>query len=231
MPFGTLTQVDTLCQNFTMTPPAGSSNAPLIVDLDFDTLMPDARFSERHSIVIDKPIDEVWPAATAVTGDEIQLLRPLFWLRGVPARLRGGEPPAPVGDRPVLELFAEEGFVMLRRDDVAVDGRAVLIFGAAGVFWSLAHNAPIHFESPTAFLDFSEPGHAKTVARFEAWEEDGKTTVETETLVVGTDAASNAKFGAYWMVIRGPSGLLRRTWLRAIEKRATRQPIAKKPEV
>jgi len=225
VPEDTLTQVETLCQNFDMSQTSSTPPDALIADLEFGTLMPAARFTERHSVVIDRPIDEVWPVATSVTGDEIKLLQPLFWLRGLPARLRGQRPPTPVGDRPVLDLFAEEGFVMLRRDELPTGGHAVLIFGAAGVFWSPAHNAPVEFESPRAFIDFDEPGFAKTVARFEAWEENGRTRLETETLVVGTDASSTSKFGRYWMVIRGPSGLLRRSWLSAIERRAMERPV------
>lgn len=198
--------------------PGGASR--LINDLDFGELMPDAPFTEEHMIVIDRPIDEVWAALAAVTGDEIKLLRPLFSLRGVPARLRGRRPPVPAGDRPVLELFAEEGFTMLRVDERPVDGHAVLIFGAAGVFWSPTNNAPIVFDTPQDLLDFDEAGHAKTVARFEAWEERGRTRLVTETVVDGTDAASTAKFRPYWMLIRGPSGLLRRSWLKAVERRA-----------
>ena len=200
---------------------ATTTEAALIEDLDFAEVMPAARFSERHSVTIQRPIDYVWSAVCDLTGDEIALLRPLFALRGIPATLRRKQPPAPVGDRPVLELFGEEGFVMLRHDPEPIDGRAVLIFGAAGRFWSAAHNAPLPFESAADFVGFAEPGYAKTVARFEAWEVDGATMVETETLVIGTDKASTRKFGAYWMIIRGPSGLLRRSWLRAIDRRAT----------
>lgn len=196
------------------------SPQPLLRDLAFGSLLPDARFSERHSIVVDQPIERAWKALDALTGDEIKLLRPLFQLRGLPAKARRVVPPAPVGERRVLELFADEGFVMLRHDAQPVDGHAVLIFGAAGRFWSPAHNAPVRFDSPANFVDFDEPGYAKTVARFEMWDEGGHTRVETETLVAGTDRASSAKFGAYWTIIRGPSGLLRRSWLAAIDRRA-----------
>lgn len=44
----------------------------------------------------------------------------------------------------------------------------------------------------------------------------------TETRVEGTDKASNAKFAPYWALIRLPSGLIRRCWLAAIERRASR---------
>ena len=69
-------------------------------------------------------------------------------------------------------------------------------------------------------IAFDEPGNAKTVARFDVFADGDKTRVETETLVAGTDLASERKFRPYWMLIRGPSGLLRRSWLAGIERRA-----------
>lgn len=111
---------------------------------------------------------------------------------------------------------------MLREDREVTDGRAILIFGAAGKFWSPSHNGLSAFSSPQEFNDFNEPGNAKTVARFEVFAVDGATRIETETLVAGTDAASTKKFALYWAIIRGPSGLLRRSWLAAVDRRASR---------
>jgi len=51
---------------------------------------------------------------------------------------------------------------------------------------------------------------------------DGTTRIETETLVAGTDQASTRRFRPYWALIRLPSGLIRRSWLAAIDRRACR---------
>ena len=192
-----------------------------IAELEFTAILPDAPFRERHSRWIDQPIEQVWPTFLALRGNDIKLLAPLFRLRGLPARVLGRRPPAPVGEQRALDLFVDEGFVILRCDEEPVEGRATLIFGTAGRFWSPAHNGPLAFHSPTDFLTFDEPGNAKTVARFEAWKENGGTRLETETLVCGTDPASTRKFAVYWAVIRGPSGLLRRSWLAAADRRAS----------
>jgi len=124
--------------------------------------------------------------------------------------------------RPALELFEDEGFVILDSDSVPTDGHAQLLFGAAGKFWSPAHNGPLSFDGPDEFMAFDEPGNAKTVARFEAWSEGETTRLETETIVDVTDPASKPKFAAYWTVIRGPSGLLRRSWLAGVDRHATK---------
>lgn len=192
-----------------------------IDELEFTKILPDAPFRELHSRWIDQPIEQVWPTFLALRGDDIKLLAPLFRLRGLPARILGRRPPSPAGERRALDLFAEEGFVTLACDEVPIEGRATLIFGTAGRFWSPTHNGPLAFRSPTEFLAFDEPGNAKTVARFDAWEERGGTRLETETLVCGTDTASARKFAFYWAVIRGPSGLLRRSWLAAADREAS----------
>jgi hypothetical protein len=44
--------------------------------------------------------------------------------------------------------------------------------------------------------------------------------VSTETRVHAATRRSAWQFGAYWLLIRAGSGILRRTWLRAIKRRA-----------
>jgi 8-oxo-dGTP pyrophosphatase MutT (NUDIX family) len=62
-------------------PAPGLSSAPstgLLNDLDFKTALPHAPFSELHSKVIDRPIDEVWPACLETTAKEVRTLGPLM---------------------------------------------------------------------------------------------------------------------------------------------------------
>ncbi len=87
----------------------------------------------------------------------------------------------------------------------------------------MRNDSSIAFPDGDAFVEFDEPGNAKTVARLDAVDlGDGTTRIETETLVAGTDLASTRKFRPYWALIRLPSGLIRRSWLAAIERRACR---------
>lgn len=198
----------------------GQDPANPMPELRLADTISNAPFSELHHRTVDAPIAEVWPHCLQVTAREVRAIGPLFALRGLPAMVMGKRPPTVAGSPAVLDLFAREGFVVLRRDAAPADGRAVVIFGAAGKFWSLAHNAPKRFEGAQAFLDFDEPAFAKTTARLEAIDlGNGTTRVETETLVVGTDKASTRKFAPYWAVIRLPSGLIRRSWLAAIDRR------------
>jgi len=170
------------------------------------------------------PIDEVWPHCLGVTAAEIRALSPLMALRDLPARLTGTRlRSGPAAPRGLLDVFADEGFIVLRRDASPVDGHASVVFGAAGKFWSLRSSRPIEFADAEKFLAFDEPGHARTIARLDAIDNgDGTTRIETETRVAGTDLAGTKKFRSYWAVIRLPSGLIRRSWLAAIDRRVHR---------
>jgi len=189
----------------------------------FDEILPAAPYRELHQRVVAAPIEEVWPHCLAVSAREIRTLGPLMALRSLPARIMGNGVESASAPRPLLEVFTDEGFVLLRRDCEPRDGRASVVFGGAGRFWSVRNNASITFAGSDAFLDFDEPGNAKTVARLDAVDlGDGTTRIETETLVAGTDPASTRKFRPYWALIRLPSGLIRRSWLAAIDRRACR---------
>lgn len=196
---------------------------PLLPELQIDDAMPDAPFAELHRRTVERPIDDVWPACLDVTVGQVRTLMPLMALRGLPRLLR--RKPSKLSmdqNTPLLDAFGASGFVILRKDTEAVDGRASVMFGAVGKFWSVTENAPIAFDGPQALLDFTEPDHAVTIARLDAIDVgNGRTRIETETRVVGTDPASTRKFAPYWALIRLPSGLIRRSWLAGIDRRAT----------
>ena len=169
------------------------------------------------------PIEDVWPRCLDVSAREIRTLGPLMAVRSVPARTMRREAKSASAHRPLLDEFVDGGFVILRRDAKPHDGRASIIFGGAGRFWSVRNDSSITFADGDAFVEFDEPGYAKTVARLGAVDlGDGTTRIETETLVAGTDQASTRRFRPYWALIRLPSGLIRRSWLAAIDRRASR---------
>lgn len=189
----------------------------------YDDIMSDAPFRERHRRVVAGPIEKVWPQCLDVTAREVRTLGPLLALRGLPASIVRRRAPSATARRPLLDVFADEGFVALHRDDEPRDGRASVVFGAAGRFWSPSANAPIPFDDAEQFVSFDKPGFARTVAHLDAIDlGDGTTRVETETRVAGTDSASTRKFAPYWALIRLPSGLIRRSWLAAIDRRTQR---------
>lgn len=119
----------------------------------------------------------------------------------------------------MLEAMQAQGFVELHRDAEPAHGRALALYGAAGRFWSPAGNQPVAFRDPSAFLAYAEPGMAKAAFSIEVVDRGEHTELTTETRIVGTDPAARRAFGRYWLLIRGPSGLIRRTWLAAVDRR------------
>lgn len=187
-----------------------------------DDVLPRPHFTERHSRTVEAPADVVWAAATTVTSAEIRVLGPLMTLRSLPRLLREGRraDAHPRVDTPFLEVFEQEGFVELHRDRQVTDGRAVVVHGGAGRFWSPSGNAPVRLDDSRAFEQHRGPGTVKVAFSLEVVEHGGATRVTTETRIEGTDPAARRAFGRYWLIIRGPSGLIRRSWLAAIDRRA-----------
>lgn len=206
---------------------AGSkSGQPIINDLD-DVLV-DAPFHERHTRRVNLPMDQVWPALLSTQLDEIALFGQLMKVRMLPGKITG-RPTA--GDHftsgPMLKVMTHSEFTMLREDSEPIDGRGLVVFGAVGKFWKPIGNTPLAFDTVQEQLEFDEPGYAIIAASLEAVDHGDHVELITETRVAGTDQTSNLKFAPYWALIRVPSGLIRRSWLAAIERTArgtTRAP-------
>ncbi|HVE97548.1 MAG TPA: hypothetical protein VNA12_00015 [Mycobacteriales bacterium] len=98
----------------------------------------------------------------------------------------------------------------LRRVDLAPDQR-VLAGMTAGGFVVLGR-------SPEEIVFGIERAGVSIAGNFRY---DGS-ALTTETRVRAIDDRSRRRFRAYWLVIRGPSGLIRREWLRAVVARAQR---------
>jgi hypothetical protein len=113
-------------------------------------------------------------------------------------------------DRTVFEGFKGMGF-----REVAQDAGRELVVVGIGQFWKPSGGLQ-KVTSKEQFLSFQEPGYAKTAFNFRI--EDGE--LSTETRIAGTDAHARRRFGLYWLLIRPGSGLIRREWLRAIDRRA-----------
>jgi hypothetical protein len=194
---------------------------PETAERHLDRVLGKAHFAERHRRVIRAPADRVWNAVLAVTSREVRLLAPLMAVRSLPTIIRRPGSVRRRVDRPLLDAFEAAGFLCLHRDPAPVDGRAFVVYGAVGRFWSPANNQPVRFEDRQAFEAYTRAGMAKTAFFMEVVERAGHCEVRTETRIVGTDAAARRAFAAYWFLIRGPSGLIRRSWLAAIDRRAT----------
>ena len=142
------------------------------------------------------------------------LVRTLFALRSMPARVRRGRGLPAEPRRSLAEQMVGFGFVPL-----AEDGHEVVL-GFVGQPWRLTGGSMPRLASARAWLDFDEPGYVKAAMSFRAVADGSSTKLETETRIHATDPTSRRRFGRYWLVIRPGSGLIRRSWLRAAKRRA-----------
>jgi hypothetical protein len=148
--------------------------------------------SERHQRVIDAPPDRALELALSTPLDADRVSWALMRFRGLP-----GEG--------TLEDFLTggTGFVVLQRD------QREFVFGIATRVWKLRPGGPT----------LRDPAEVGTFSA-EPVPERGRSLLVTETQVEAVDDEARRKFRAYWLVVEPFSRLIRRRWLRAIEKRA-----------
>src|SRR6188474_2532702 len=170
-----------------------------------DEFLPRADFAEAHQRWIDAGPDHVWQALTALSLQDLTITRPLMWLRRPGATGgRAGQPLMTGG--PVEMLKMEE-------DSYAIGGSIARPWQRDG------ENQEVH--SLEDFRAFTTPGWVKYLTDFRLEAKKGGTTLSTSTRVVATSPSARRRFRAYWFVIRGFSGVIRRDMLRSVDRLAT----------
>jgi hypothetical protein len=182
-----------------------------------DAFVPVWQFHEVHTIEIAAPPARVFDAIRQVRADEISLFRTLTWIR------RGGRPVPPSilnpgAHEPVLDVATRTGFVHL-----AADAPHELVIGTVVLAPPGARRPPL---SPRLF-ETPPPGFALAAMNFVVTGDGtGGSRVSTETRVFASGPSARRRFAAYWRAIYPGSALIRRAWLRAIQRRAERTPEA-----
>jgi hypothetical protein len=181
-----------------------------------DELLPNYEFSERHRRRVRATPAAALAAAKTVTPGEMRLVRFLFALRSGPALLTRGRGLPSDRARPLAQQMIEFGFVPL------ADVEDELVLGFVGQPWRLSGGRRPRLPTATDWADFDEPGYVKAAMNFRVEPDGGGSILETETRITAMDAHSRRRFRRYWRVIRGGSGAIRRSWLRAAKRRAER---------
>lgn len=177
-----------------------------------DEFVPVWQFSEFHSLRVAAPPARAYEAMKNVRANEIFLFRALTWIR------RGGRPlPESIlnaGDRaPLIDVALRGGFVLLADDPPREFVMGTVVRRPAGARDTLG---------PRLFTD-TPPGYAVAAMNFVVRPAGGNASVvTTETRVFANGAHARRRFAVYWRLIYPGSALIRRMWLRAIAKRATR---------
>lgn len=181
--------------------------------------LPEYEFAARHHEHVTASPERALAAAKDATPAEMRLVRTLFALRSLPARLtRGGGLPADPR-RSLAAQMVEFGFVPLAEDEREV------VLGFVGQPWRLSGGSMPRFGTAREWLAFAERGYVKAAMSFWAVPEGLGTRLKTETRIHATDSVSRRRFARYWRVIRPGSGLIRRSWLRAAKRRAEREGL------
>jgi hypothetical protein len=186
-----------------------------------DQFLPEYGFAERHEIEVRAPGEAVFAAIRRADLGAALPVRFLLGLRALPGALLG----FPRGLRELgshltaslrLGDFEKQGFTIL-----AEAPAHELVLGLEGRFWT-ARGCLRRVDARTFRLP-QAPGTARAVWNFVVHEvSPGLTRLSTETRVRCADLMSHRRFGAYWLLIRPWSGLIRRYMLRAIRREAER---------
>jgi hypothetical protein len=180
-----------------------------------DDVIPRYDVHEIHDIWLPVSVGEALRAVRTVRSDEIRLFKPLFSIRMLPKRFERGAPRLDLST-PILNEFIEKGgFAMIAEQQNEV------VLGSIGHFWKIKHNRPLsHIRNTEQFRGFNEPGYTKVAINFAAFPEGTGSRLFTETRVEATSEEARRSFGRYWWVVSPGSALLRRSWLKAILRRA-----------
>ena len=190
----------------------GSPTASLL-----DELLPrfDVRIVQKTWVAA--PPEAVFAAVKQVRALDVRLLAPLEALRSLPGRLSRRNTFKPASSLPLLEHFADGVIALGEREG------AEIVAGAIGRFWQLFGNEPApKLTTRKQFLAFTDPGYAKAAVSFVVLRDRAGSVVTTETRVLATSPDARRSFLRYWRMIRLGSVLIRRSWLAAIRRRATR---------
>jgi hypothetical protein len=177
-----------------------------------DEIMPVYEVASRHSRVVRAPAATVYAELRQVDFGQSPLVRVLFALRGLPARLLGGgRRPAPGTQRQGVP----PGFVLLAERP----GREVVL-GIAGQFWRPTGNVA-RLADAAAWHAYQAPGTASGVLVLRVTPIDYQTSrLTTETRVQVRGRGASLRFRAYWLIIGPFSDRIRHSLLRQISRAA-----------
>lgn len=187
-----------------------------------DRLVPEYEVCERHRIAVAAPADVALAAARAVSFSDSPVVRCIFALRALPARLTGARP-APGPRRSTLDEVLALGWRVL----ADVPGRQ-LVFGAVTQPW----RREVQFRGlpPEEFVAFREPGYAKIAWTLEVDPVGPASSVfRTETRVVTTDPGSRERFRRYWALLSPGILVIRYEMLRLVRAEAERRHALRGP--
>lgn len=184
-------------------------------DAILDEFMPAYEIAECHETEVRAPAGLTYAAARAIDLNRSLLVRAIFELRALPARLRGAYVAAE--SQSLLEQTRALGW----RELLEVPDR-FLVMGAVTRAWE---GAPVFRGLPAEeFRDFAEPGYVKILWTLEADPiGPARSRFRTETRASTTDPESRARFRNYWAFVSPGIRTIRRQSLALVRREAVRR--------
>jgi hypothetical protein len=186
-----------------------------------DQFMPHPEVDEYHQLEVDAPAPITFAVARGMDLQASPVIKGIFWLRAVPAMLRG-EPFRRQGARGLLEETLALGFGVLAE----VPDRELVV----GTYTQPWHQQ-VTFRPlpPERFAAFAEPGYVKIVWTLAA-EPIGpdRCRFVTRTRVATTDGEARRRFRRYWAPMSAGILLIRYLSLPMVKREAERR--ARDPE-
>jgi hypothetical protein len=160
------------------------------------------QFAEKHSITLRQPPEVVWPFIARMDFSGVWVIRILFALRMMPAKMMN------------LEGLQRGRFVILEQKE-----NEELIIGLIGQFWRPSGNLQKFL--PEEFSAYSASGFVKATWNFLLVPKADQTVeVITETRIWCPNSKVLKKFSRYWFFVRPFSGLIRREILKQLKRKA-----------
>lgn len=174
--------------------------------MKLDEFLPEYNVRSQHSINVYATPEEVYAALTDNSFSQVPVVRFLM-------RLRGFSPD--LSNIPMREALRRGGFIELCN----FPGEEVA-YGIVGQFWRPSGGRR-SIDSPEHFKDFAQPDYAKAAWNFVLTSSFPQVTqLRTETRVKTFGRSATRKFRAYWLLVAPFSGLLRRSILHDVKRRA-----------
>jgi len=174
-----------------------------------DEIVPEYQFGEWHSARVHARPEQVIEAVRQTTFGDMKSLGTLLRIRAAALRIHDS------GDsfqgKRVLDAFSASGYVTGGND------HEIVMCGGANV----QAQRSLGVRTLQECADYREGGAVKMAYNFAVEDAGGGwSTITTETRVVALDDATCRGMARYWRLIVPGSGLLRRQWLDAIQRRA-----------
>jgi hypothetical protein len=181
-----------------------------------DRFLPNPEVDEYHQLEVRAPAAITLAAAKETDLQTAPIAKAIFWLRAVPALLRG-EPFRPQGSRGIVAETLSLGWGVL-----AEEPDREIVIGAYTQPWH--EQVTFHSLPPEEFAGFNQPGYVKI-----AWTLGAEplgpnaSLLVTRTRAVATDPEARRRFRRYWAPMSAGIILIRYAGLPRMRKEAERR--------